>query len=86
MWYVYILECQDGSLYTGTTNDLERRFKEHRKGTAHYTSYNPPKNIVYTEHFSTKSEVLKREAQLKGWTRRKKLALIAGDRLRLKQL
>jgi len=86
MWYVYILECKDSSLYTGVTSDLERRFKEHQKKTAHYTSYNPPKSIVYTEQFPTKSEALKREAQLKGWTRRKKLALIAGDRLRLKRL
>ena len=79
MWYVYILECIDGSLYTGATNNLDRRFKEHQKKTAHYTSYNPPKSIVYTEQFSTRSEALKREAQLKDWTRRKKLALIADD-------
>jgi predicted GIY-YIG superfamily endonuclease len=81
MWYVYILECNDGSLYTGATSNLERRFREHQKGTAHYTSYNPPKSIVYAEQFSTKSEALKREAQLKSWTRRKKLALISGDYL-----
>ena len=86
MWYVYILECQYGSLYTGATSNLERRFKEHQKKTAHYTSYNPPKSIVYTEQFSTKSEALKREAQLKGWTRHKKLSLIAGDYLQSKQL
>ena len=85
MWYVYILECKDGSLYTGVTNDLERRFKEHQKGTAHYTSYNSPKSVVYTELFPTKSEALKRESQIKSWTRRKKLALIAGDYQRLKQ-
>lgn len=86
MWHVYILECKDGSLYTGVTTDIKRRFKEHHAKTTHYTSYNPPKQIVYTERLPSKPKALKREAQIKSWTRKKKLALIAGDRTCLKQL
>ena len=85
-WHLYILECQGGSLYTGVTTDVERRFKEHHAKTTHYTSYNPPKRIAYTERFPTKTGAFKREAQIKGWTRKKKLALIAGDRALLKRL
>ena len=86
MWYVYMLECKDGSLYTGITNNLDRRFKEHQKRTTHYTSYNPPKSIVYTEQIPTRSEALKREAQLKGWSRAKKLALAEGRFNELRRL
>jgi len=76
MWLVYILECKDGSLYTGITNNLERRIREHHKKTTHYTSYNPPLKVVHKEPFSTKSQALKREAQIKSWSRSEKLALI----------
>jgi len=86
MWYVYILECKDKSLYTGITNNLERRFQEHRRNTTHYTSYNPPIKILYKEQHPTKSEAAKREAQIKGWTRKKKLTLIKGDIEKLKKL
>ena len=86
MWYVYILDCKNKSLYTGVTKDLDRRYKEHLKRTSHYTGYNPPSKILYTESFPTKSEALKREKQIKGWTRRKKLALIKGDLELLKKL
>jgi putative endonuclease len=86
MWYLYILECKDGSLYTGITNDLERRFKEHHAKTTHYTSYNPPVRIVYQETYQIQSEAAKREAQIKGWTRKKKLALINNDLKLLKKL
>jgi len=86
MWYTYILECKNETLYTGITNNLDRRFKEHFKKTTHYTSYNPPKRIVYKELFPTKSEAAKRESQIKGWTRKKKLALIDGNLELLKRL
>ena len=76
MWYVYLLECRGRSLYTGITNDLARRFKEHQRATTRYTSYNPPVRITYTERLATKSAALKREAQIKRWPRAKKLALI----------
>ncbi|PIU40656.1 MAG: endonuclease [Candidatus Omnitrophica bacterium CG07_land_8_20_14_0_80_50_8] len=86
IWQVYIIECQDGSLYTGVTTDLDRRFKEHHTKTTHYTSYNPTKQIVYQEPFDSKSTAFKREVQIKRWTRKKKLALIAGDKDLLKKL
>ncbi len=86
MWYVYILECKNKFLYTGITNNLERRYKEHLKRTTHYTGYNPPEKIAYKEPHLTKSQALKREAQIKRWTRRKKLALINGDLELLKKL
>ena len=85
-YYVYILECKNSALYTGITNDVKRRFKEHKKKTAKYTSYNPPVKIVYKEEFPNKSNAAKREAQIKSWTRRKKLALISGNIKPLKEL
>ena len=68
MWCVYILECRDGAYYTGLTADLERRLREHREGTAHYTGYNPPVKLLYQESFAIKSEAEQREAKLKRWS------------------
>ncbi len=77
MYFLYILECSDGSFYTGITNNVERRFNEHKKGVGgHYTSSREVKKIVYTEEHVDKSSALKREAQIKGWRREKKLTLI----------
>ena len=77
MYYVYIIQCEDGSLYTGITNNLERRFLEHKdKSGGHYTATHKVEKIIHTEKFGTKNEALKREAQIKGWRREKKLALI----------
>jgi len=77
MWYVYILKCRNGNLYTGITNNLERRFKEHASGKGgHFTKSFGAKKILYSEQCSDKSIALKREAQVKGWTRREKLVLI----------
>ena len=90
MWYVYILQCRDGRLYTGITNDTKRRFDEHKKGIPQhprqFTGYNPAIKFLYKEIFSSKSHAAKREKQIKGWTRRKKLALINGDLALLKKL
>lgn len=81
MWYVYIALCRDNTLYTGVTDNVERRFKEHQTGQGgHYTSYNRPKKILYTEKFKDKSEAKNREQQIKRWSKSKKLALIKGDR------
>lgn len=77
MWYVYILECQGGTLYTGVTTDVERRLKDHQAKKARYTSYNPPKQMLYQERFDSKSGACKREAEIKRFTRKKKLELIA---------
>ena len=86
-WYMYILECQDGALYTGITDDIQRRFEEHstKKG-GHYTSCNLPVRIIYSEIFLNKFEAAKREKQIKGWTRVKKLALANNDLVSLKKL
>jgi len=80
-YYVYILECADKSFYTGITSDLNRRLKEHLSGKGgHYTSTNQAKKLRYSETFPDRSSALKREAQVKSWSRTKKLALIKGDK------
>jgi putative endonuclease len=77
MYFLYILECSDRSLYTGITNDIERRFREHQeKKGGHYTRSRQVLKIVYTEPHPDRSAALKREAQIKGWTRSQKLELI----------
>lgn len=77
MYHVYILECADKSLYTGITNDLENRLKRHKEGRASkYTRAKKAVKIVYSEQHSSRSAALKREAEIKKWTRQKKLNLI----------
>ncbi|PJE64162.1 MAG: endonuclease [Candidatus Ryanbacteria bacterium CG10_big_fil_rev_8_21_14_0_10_43_42] len=77
MYYVYIIECMDGSLYTGFTTDPARRFKEHEAGMgSKYTGVHRPRKLVHTESFSTRSLAMKREAEIKSWPRGKKVALI----------
>lgn len=74
MWYVYILLCEDNSLYTGSTNNLEKRFQAHRSGkAAKYTRSHKPIRILHTEQFRTKSEALKRELEVKSWNREGKI-------------
>ncbi|MBI2085703.1 GIY-YIG nuclease family protein [Candidatus Daviesbacteria bacterium] len=76
MWFVYILLCQDGSLYTGITNNLEKRFDDHKNGKGgRYTRSHQPLRIVYQEKLINHSESLKREAEIKSWSRVKKLEL-----------
>ncbi len=86
MWYLYILKCKDNSIYTGITDNIERRFDQHLNKTTHFTSYNPPSQVIYSEKFKTRGEARKREIQIKGWTRAKKLALANGDKVLLKKL
>ena len=77
MYYVYLIWCVDQSIYTGITNDLKRRFRQHKnKGGGNYTQSHAVEKIVYTEKYLTKSDALKREAEIKSWRREKKLALI----------
>jgi len=77
MYFVYIIQCSDKSLYTGITNDLKRRFEQHKnKRGGNYTQSHRVAKIVHTEQFKTRSEALKREAEIKSWRRQKKLALI----------
>jgi len=79
-WIIYILECSDNSLYTGITNNLERRLEEHRAGRgAKYTKHRSPLLVRYTEHRGSKSSALTREAAIKSLTRSEKLALIAAQ-------
>ena len=76
-WFVYMLRCENNDLYTGVTTDVDRRFREHRAGAGgRFTRANRPVALVYWESCLTESEAKRREAQLKTWPRRKKLALI----------
>lgn len=76
-YFVYILECEDGSLYTGITTDIERRFVEHQNGIgSSFTRAKKAKRIVYTEQYPDRSSAQKREAEIKGFTRENKLALL----------
>jgi predicted GIY-YIG superfamily endonuclease len=72
-WYVYILKCRDGTLYTGITNDLSRRAAEHNSGTAsRYTRSRRPVQIIYKEPCSNRSAALKKEYAVKSLTRKEK--------------
>ena len=76
--YTYMLECSDGTLYTGYTVDLDHRLDMHNAGKAsRYTRCRLPARLVYYESFATKSEAMKRECAIKRLTRSQKLALIA---------
>jgi putative endonuclease len=79
-WYVYIIECSDKKLYTGITNDLQRRIQEHNGGYGcKYTLQRKPVRLVYSENMESKCSALKREAEIKGFSRIKKLALMEGS-------
>ena len=76
-YFLYILACADGSLYTGVTTDVKRRFAEHKKGAGgRFTRTRKVKRVVYTERHPDRSSAQKREAQIKSWPRKKKLALV----------
>lgn len=78
MWYVYILLCADGSFYTGSTNDLKKRFAEHQKGKGgRYTRSKKVVRLIYSEKLAAKSDALKREWEIKGWSREKKIKSLA---------
>lgn len=77
-WWVYMLRCRDGSLYTGVTTDVNRRFTQHLAGTgARYTRSHPPEAVVYREELPDKSAALRREAAIKRLPRAKKLRLLS---------
>lgn len=77
MNYTYILKCRDGSLYTGWTNDIEKRLKAHNEGYgAKYTKSRRPVELVYYEEFDTKEEAMRREYRIKHLSRKKKELLI----------
>jgi putative endonuclease len=78
-WFFYILKCRDDSLYCGITTDLNVRLTKHNNGKgAAYTRSHRPVILVHFEKFNSLSEARKREAQVKSWSREKKILLIAG--------
>lgn len=78
MYYVYIVECSDKTLYTGYTNNLNKRIETHNKGKgAKYTKFRRPVQLVYYEEYETKNLALKREYSIKKLTRKEKLKLIS---------
>ena len=79
-WLIYILECRDGSLYCGITNNLEKRLKQHKgeiKGGAKYTRSHWPCKLVYEEESASRSEALQREAIIKKMLKVEKQTLIS---------
>lgn len=77
MNYTYILKCKDGTLYTGWTNDIEKRLKAHNEGKgAKYTKGRTPVTLVHVEEFDTKEEAMKREYAIKHMSRKEKENLI----------
>jgi putative endonuclease len=81
MYFTYILECADKTLYVGSTNDLDKRLNQHNnlKSGAHYTKIRRPVILKYSETFKTMSEARKRENEIKKYKREEKLCLINKD-------
>jgi putative endonuclease len=87
MWFVYMLRCSNGSLYVGETNDVAQRVADHGRGRgAAHTAKHRPVQLAYFEKHQNRADCLRRERQLKRWSRAKKEALIAGDSAALKKL
>jgi putative endonuclease len=81
VYYVYILQCADGSYYTGMTNSMDRRLAEHEKGLIPtcYTYNRRPVVLKYCQDFQYVNDAIRREKQIQKWSRKKKEALINGD-------
>ena len=85
--FMYILECADGSYYTGSTKDIKLRLTQHQAGEgANHTKKRLPVKLFYIEEFQRIDEAFYREKQVQGWSRKKKEALISGDTNKLKEL
>jgi putative endonuclease len=79
-WHVYIIKCKDNLLYTGITKDLERRVKEHSNGRGcKFTKYRAPVKLMHSEKAENRSQALIREAEIKGFSRSRKLKLFKGE-------
>jgi putative endonuclease len=75
-YFVYLLRCKDGTIYTGITTDVKRRLQEHKDGIgSNYTRARGADKIAYSEKHPTRSAALKRESEIKSWSRGKKLLL-----------
>lgn len=80
MWFVYILLCKDHTFYTGITNNLEKRFSDHKSGKGgRYTRSRKPVKLIYQEKYNTKSKALKREFQIKSLSRTNKISNLGLD-------
>jgi putative endonuclease len=81
MFWVYILKCADNSYYTGHTDNLENRMAQHHDKAivGCYTATRQPVQLIFSELFTTRHEALASERQIKGWSRKKKEALMRGD-------
>ncbi|RWX00518.1 GIY-YIG nuclease family protein [Flavobacterium cerinum] len=81
LFYVYILKCSDGSYYTGITNNIDQRVMQHNEGLSHsaYTYTRRPVELMWVEMFTDPNEAIAIEKKIKGWSRRKKEALINED-------
>jgi putative endonuclease len=78
-WFVYVVRCRDGSLYTGISTDVEARIARHNAGAgARYTRARRPVRLLYVERKRSRSTALKREAAIKGLTRARKIELVGG--------
>lgn len=79
-FWVYILRCADDSYYTGHTDDLEKRIGEHQAGLCDgYTASRLPVELLFSQACATRAEALSAEQQIKGWSRKKKEAMMCGD-------
>ncbi|OGH19646.1 MAG: hypothetical protein A2868_04295 [Candidatus Levybacteria bacterium RIFCSPHIGHO2_01_FULL_40_15b] len=77
MWYVYVLLCSDDSLYTGSSNNPDARFEDHKNGKGgRYTRSHKPIKLLYTEEIESKSVALKRESEIKSWSRAEKIRIL----------
>jgi predicted GIY-YIG superfamily endonuclease len=87
-FWVYILKCSDGSYYTGHTDNLDRRIAQHLNGeiSTCYTFNRRPLELVFSQEFPTREEALDSEQQIKGWSRKKKEAMIRGDWVEVSRL
>ncbi|MFA5175598.1 MAG: GIY-YIG nuclease family protein [Patescibacteria group bacterium] len=85
-WFIYILFCDQKTFYVGMTDNIERRFLEHKNGYSNFTKKFSDIQLVYTENFTTRNKAESRERQIKGWSIAKKKALIIGDKNLLKKL
>lgn len=85
--WMYILLCSNGSYYTGSTNNLDRRLKEHQSGKgANHTKKHQPVKLVYCEKYRHVAEAFYREKQVQGWSRKKKEALMYREISKLEKL
>lgn len=77
VWYIYVLLCSDGSLYSGSSNNPSARFEDHKNGEGgRYTRSHKPIKLLYTEQYDSRSAALKREIEIKGWSREKKIRIL----------